>query len=328
MNGLLPKIDTYHLIIFYYVAKERGITAAAKKLFLSQPTVTNHIRSLEESIQLKLIRTDGKKLTLTCMGEDLYHYAKEILQNAMAADRFVESVKDSNLNIGVCSLFVQAASEIINDMSEQHAQPTRITVRFAEPYILLREVVNSQIDLAIVPNLDDGFVKFSRVKIADGVKLTFYASPCHPIFRKRSIRWLDLGIYPLVIGTEASSIKKMVTNKLISEGLNTPPKFYLTSYDIQFFKNIVRNGNFISLALPQDIDEELERGVLKAIPLPDDLSCGVNIVAQKTILSSGIAKQFISYAKETFSNLEDISNKRIQTVTKPRKNNIHTTFHS
>jgi LysR family transcriptional regulator, low CO2-responsive transcriptional regulator len=304
LNRLIPKIDTYHLIIFYYVAKEKSITAAAKRLFLSQPTVTNHIRILEEAIQLKLVRTSRKGLTLTCMGQGLYHYAEEIIQSALAADRFAETVRNSTLNIGVCSLFVRTASEIINDISEQQGQPPRISVKFGEPHSLLKEIVESKLDFAVIPNLEDGLAKFNRIKIEDEIKLTFYAGPGHPIFRKRSVKWTDVGSYPLIVGTEDSPIRKLVANKLISEGLKTKPKFYLTDYDIEFFKNIVRHGNFISLALKRDIEDEVKKGILKLVPLPDDLSVEVNIVGRKPLLSTATAKQFISYAKETFANIK------------------------
>lgn len=316
MDNVLPKIDTYHLVIFYYVAKEKGINAAARKLFLSQPTVTNHIKSLEKSLQLKLIRTDGKKFSLTCMGEGLFQYAKEILHSALAADRFAEIARDSSLNIGFCSLFVHVASDIINDISEGHDQPVKISVRFEEPHILVKDIINSRIDVAIVPDLADEFTNLNRVKIADGVTLTFYASPIHPIFRNRILKWTDLGSHPLVIGTEFSCLKKMVTDKLIFEGLRKPPQFYFTNYNIEFFKSIVRNGNLISLALRQDIEGELEKGVLRALSLPDDLCLSIYAVARKPIISTAIAKQLISYAKVTFSDLE-ISNRKKQKLLNP-----------
>jgi DNA-binding transcriptional LysR family regulator len=310
MDRLLPKIDTYHLMIFYYVAKEKSINMAAKKLFLSQPTVSNHIKSLERSAQLKLIRTDGNKLTLTCMGESLFQYAKEILHSALAADRFAEIARNSSLNIGFCSLFVHVASDIINDMSEQHDQPAKVNVRFEEPHILVEGIINSRIDIAIIPNLDDGLSNLNRVKIADGVTLTFYCSPIHPIFRNRILKWTDLGAYPLVIGTEFSFLTKMVTDKLIFEGLKKPPKFYFTSYNIEFFKNIVRNGNLISIALKKDIEDELEKGILKAISLPDELCLNIYAVANKPIISTPIAKQLISNAIVTFSDLELFNRKK------------------
>lgn len=315
MNNLLPKIDAYHLLIFYFVAKEKGISAAAKKLFLSQPTVTNHIKSLEQSLQLELIRTEGKNQILTYAGEGLYQYAKEILQNLLAADRFIETIKDSHFKIGVPPLFVKVASNIINDISEQHDRPTKMSIRFGESYSLLTKVVDSKLDLAVVTNLDAAYPQLNRQKIGDNIKLVFYASPSHPIFGKRSIKWLDLGAYLLAVGTDMSSIKRLVSNKLILEGLVTPPKFYLCDYDIVFFKNIVRKGEFISLALKQDIERELDEGILKIIPLPSDLSVTVNIVGYKRLLANPIAKQFISYAKETFSNLEVYKRKRMASRT-------------
>jgi len=51
----IPKLDVYNLVVFYLVVNEKSLTAAAEKLFLSQPTVTYHIKSLEKSVGTKLL---------------------------------------------------------------------------------------------------------------------------------------------------------------------------------------------------------------------------------------------------------------------------------
>ena len=47
------KLGLQSLIVFYYVATEESITSAADKLCLTQPTITYHIKSLEETVNLQ-----------------------------------------------------------------------------------------------------------------------------------------------------------------------------------------------------------------------------------------------------------------------------------
>jgi len=300
MAKLFPKIGIYHLLIFYYVCNEKSITAAANKLYLSQPTVTSHMKSLEQSVQTKLFQICKKKLVLTHVGEGLYSYAREIFQQSMAADRFIEISKESNLYIGVSSLLVLPVARAIHSMSEQLKKSVNIEVRFGESFNLVKEVIDSSVDVAIVPNFDFGVNKLSHVRIIDGIKLLFYASPSNPIFLKRSIEWVDLAEYPLIIGTEDSPMKKILTNKLISEGLQASPQFYLTADNFEFFKTIVKSGNSISFAVWEDIQGEVERGLLKVVPLPDDICVNIDVITHESHFSTYLVQEFITAVREAW----------------------------
>lgn len=192
MGTPLPKIETYYLLIFYYVCKEKSISVAAEKLFLSQPTITSHIKSLEESTQIKLINIERKKLTLTKAGEGLYKYASIIFQQTMAAQRFIELIRESSIMIGTCSLFSRIMGKTVNAMQKKVNNNTRIEVKFGESFKLVKQVVETEIDLAVVPDLDYGFSNVEHVRVKDNIKLCFFATPSHPIFKKDKIVWKDL----------------------------------------------------------------------------------------------------------------------------------------
>ena len=125
-----PNIDTYHLIVFFYVANERSITSAAEKMCLTQPTVTNHIKSLENAIGLKLFTVNRKRLVLTPVGEGLYCFAKEIYSQAIAADRYVKQMKHSNINVGASPLFISAIAGAINLLSERMKNSIKVDIQF------------------------------------------------------------------------------------------------------------------------------------------------------------------------------------------------------
>jgi DNA-binding transcriptional LysR family regulator len=297
METLLPKIDLYHLLVFYYVCNEKSISAAADKLFLSQPTITGHMKSLEESVQTKLFKIYKKKLVLTQTGEGLYHYAREVYKQLIAADRFIEISKESNLRIGVSSLLVLPVARSINNLSKQFNNSINIQVRSGLSYTLVRDLADSKIDVAIVPTLDFGDKSLSYIRIANGVKLTCYASASNPIFKKASFSWADIVKYPLVIGTGDSPIREIVTNKLLSEGVKTSPLFDLAGDNFEFFKTIVKNGDSISFALYEDIREDVERGVLKVIKASGELCTDIDAVTPHSHFSTHLVQSFISCAK-------------------------------
>ena len=71
-------LNYHHLLYFWMVAKEGGITPAAETLHLSQPTLSTQIGKLEKSMGVKLFDRRGRSLVLTDTGQVVFRYADEI----------------------------------------------------------------------------------------------------------------------------------------------------------------------------------------------------------------------------------------------------------
>lgn len=74
----MPWINYHHLLYFWMVAKEGSIAEAAKRLRLSQPTISTQIRLLEEVLEVELFDRSGRRLVLTEAGRTALRYAEEI----------------------------------------------------------------------------------------------------------------------------------------------------------------------------------------------------------------------------------------------------------
>jgi LysR family transcriptional activator of nhaA len=71
-------LNYHHLLYFWTVVREGGVSRAAEKLRLSQPTVSAQVRLLEESLGERLFQRYGRSLVLTDVGRVVYRYADEI----------------------------------------------------------------------------------------------------------------------------------------------------------------------------------------------------------------------------------------------------------
>ncbi|WFA09443.1 selenium metabolism-associated LysR family transcriptional regulator [Tissierella sp. Yu-01] len=80
-------MDFRQLETFIEVAKLQSFSRAADKLFITQPTVTNHIQNLEKELGTILINRMGKKISLTKAGKLLYKNALNII-NAFEMTKF------------------------------------------------------------------------------------------------------------------------------------------------------------------------------------------------------------------------------------------------
>lgn len=87
---MTPWLNYHHLLYFWTVAREGSITAACRRLDLSQPTVSVQIRALERALKAKLFVRSGRSIALTETGRIVFRYADEIfslgreLQDAVA----------------------------------------------------------------------------------------------------------------------------------------------------------------------------------------------------------------------------------------------------
>lgn len=71
-------LNYHHLLYFWVAAKERSVTRAAKQLRLAQPTVSEQIRQLEQTLGARLFVRSGRELSLTETGQVVMGYADEI----------------------------------------------------------------------------------------------------------------------------------------------------------------------------------------------------------------------------------------------------------
>lgn len=97
-------LNYHHLLYFWMVAKEGGISRAAEKLHLAQPTLSSQIQKLEKSMGTNLFDRVGRSMVLTETGQMVYRYADEIfalgreLTDALAGLPSRDSLK---LTVGV-----------------------------------------------------------------------------------------------------------------------------------------------------------------------------------------------------------------------------------
>jgi LysR family transcriptional activator of nhaA len=71
-------LNYHHLRYFWVAAKEGGLTRAAAKLRVSQPSICTQIQALEQALGEKLLRRSGQGLALTEAGQRVFSFAEEI----------------------------------------------------------------------------------------------------------------------------------------------------------------------------------------------------------------------------------------------------------
>ncbi|SFL45414.1 transcriptional regulator, LysR family [Gracilibacillus orientalis] len=168
------------LNVFITLVETRKMTDTAKLLGLSTPTVSFHVKSLEEDYDIKLFRTNAGGYRLTDGGEMLYHYAKQLSQTNSALEKSVEDYKNGekgSIKLGASGVPAQLfMPELIHQLAERYPRiKVSLDVKTApeiEKRLLLQELDcglvmetgNKEADLVYEPITSDKIVlAFSKI---------------------------------------------------------------------------------------------------------------------------------------------------------------------
>jgi len=90
-------LNYHHLLYFWTAAREGGVTRAAKKLRLAQPTVSEQIKRLEQLLGAELFERRGRTLVLSEFGRTVYGYADEIFKSGQELMNALERQPDTRM---------------------------------------------------------------------------------------------------------------------------------------------------------------------------------------------------------------------------------------
>jgi LysR family transcriptional regulator, transcriptional activator of the cysJI operon len=297
----VPNLNLNSLVIFYVVAKEGSLSSAANKLFLTQPAITYHIQSLEDYTRVKLLDFKKRQVILTPHGRELFKYAKEIYQQLIDAERFINFIRESNLRVGITSIYNTLVGPLINDMFEKQDPEVKLMVKSGDAMEMVRDVVDATLDLVIVPRFDYKDGKLNHIQVSLPEKIVCFAST-QQVISKEPLEWKDLRDYPLVTGSETSVIRTMLFNKMKEKGLEAPVLAAEVG-DSEWCKTLVENGKGLSFTLASDIEKQVAEGRLKLVPLKEYLYLTAEAVTGSDV-SNPIIEKFISMVKQAFGYSE------------------------
>ncbi|MCO5973047.1 LysR family transcriptional regulator [Actinoallomurus soli] len=86
------RISLHKLEVFCRVVERGGVRFAAEDLFVSQPVISAHLRSLEERLGVKLFRREGRGLELTEAGAEVHLWATEVLRGRTELDHSLRDI--------------------------------------------------------------------------------------------------------------------------------------------------------------------------------------------------------------------------------------------
>ena len=288
---------------FVQVSESGSFSKAAKELFLTQPTISAHISSLEKELNVRLFIRNTKEVSLSDDGKDLYRYAKQITDLVKAIEeRFYMDSDDGKHVITIAASTIPA----------QYLLPKVLMCyreRYPKEQIKIMETDSSEVVTQVVDHMVDVGFTGTVLEKKHCKYIPFYKdelaviTPDTPEYRilkeqnRDDIDWIKRK--PLILREEGSGTRKEAEKQLKNAGISMETLDIVASIANQeTIKKSVKQG--MGITVLSRLAAEDEDGLL-IFPIPGaDEGRDINLVYNKNYQTTRSADRFIRIVKEVY----------------------------
>jgi DNA-binding transcriptional LysR family regulator len=295
------QIDFRHLETFCRVANLKSFSKAADDLFLTQPTVSGHILSLEQSLSLRLFDRTSREIHLTKAGEVFLKYASKILSSRKdllnALSEFSQGIK-GELSLGASTIPGEyLVPKLMSDFKKEHPHFI-ICLKIADTKEIVQYVLQDNVEFGIIgakvnhPSLH--FEKYEEDEIV------VVAPSDHPLTRKKRVNIDELLKEPWIIREEGSGTQMAVEKALRKKGKSLKQfRVAMEMGSTSSMKEGVKAKLGLAFLSKRATEEELSQGSLSRIDVEgiEPISRQIYLVTHRGRTLSPIGMEFLRFLK-------------------------------
>ena len=296
-------MDLWQLKIFCKVVELKSFSKAGKSVYLSQPTVSSHIKDLEDHFGCRLIDRLSKQAVPTKAGELLYDYARKILalsdETDAALAEFNGKIK-GKLHIGGSTIpGGYLLPQIIGAFTAQYPEVI-ISLIVEDTEKIINEVLTGHLELALVG------AKSKEKKILQETLLEDELRLIVPVNHK----WAGKNAIPVgALFTEPFIVREQGSGTLASIQLSLAKKgFGIENFQIaaelgstEAIRQGIKNNVGVSILSTLAVSEDLEAGRLKALAVEGlNLKRHFFLTRHKHRSLSPVSREFIKFLRKEF----------------------------
>jgi DNA-binding transcriptional LysR family regulator len=294
-------MDLWQLNIFCKVVELEGFSKAGDAIHLSQPTISSHIKDLENYFDCQLIDRLGKKAAPTKAGELLYRYARRLIalrdETEAAMAEFQGAIKGRLVIGGSTIPGGYILPKCIGAFTKTYPQVT-ISLTIGDTGQIIQDVLSGSPELGVVGAETSIKNIYQEKLIEDEMRLIVTSD--HKWAHKKHINPDLMFNEPFIARERGSGTLKSIKLSLkekgyTSENLNIIAEMGSTEAVIQGIKNKVGVSILSTIA----VAEELKAGTLCALTIRGmNLKRGFYLITHKQRHPSPLCKAFIKFLKK------------------------------
>ena len=260
------------LRILKAVATEKNFTKAAELLYLSQPSLSKQIKTLEKNLDILLINRENNKISLTENGKVFLQYSERILALCEESCRALIDLKNGergNLTVGASQTIGTYLMPRVLALFAQNYPQIDLKVQVNSTRVIAKNIMNREIDIAVVGGeIPEELKKNLCVENFVEDEFSLIIPKSHPFATKKRITKEDLYHLNFITLNSNSTIRKFIDNILIQNQIQTKQlKIIMQLNSIEGIKTAVSLGLEQHLFHLQPLKKKLNLKQLKFLKL-------------------------------------------------------------
>jgi len=291
-------VDLRRLEVFVKVAELGSFSRAAETLFLTQPTVSEHVRALEDELGVQLLDRLGRGATPTRAGTLLLGYAQRLLalsREAAQAIAHFQGRVSGELVVGGSTIpgeYVLPA--LIGAFRGKHPDVS-VSLRIGSSGEVQAWVEEGRVELGVVGAPPTARVLEGRRLMAD--ELVVVVPPEHAWATRQAVSLEDLRGEPMIVRERGSGSREAFERALEGAGLGLAAFRVVGEIDsTQAIKQAVRAGVGVSIISRRAVEDECRARLLVCVKLGDlSISRAFHLVTHRDRSRSPLAQAFLAF---------------------------------
>jgi DNA-binding transcriptional LysR family regulator len=264
-------VDLRQLEIFVKVAEFGSFSKAAEALYLTQPTVSEHIRTLEDEVGVRLLDRLGRGAAITRAGQLLLSYAQRMLALSREARQAMDGFQgrmSGELLIGASTIPGEYVLPAMIGRFKEKYPDISITLLIGDSQTAVDWVAEGRAELGVVgARLSHRGVDYKEL-MPDEVVVVVPGT--HPWHGRKQIALEELRSEPLLIRERGSGTRAALEGALAEAGMDLGS--FRTVGEMgstQAIKQAVKAGVGVSLVSKRAVEEECKSGLLWCLRVKD-----------------------------------------------------------
>ncbi len=234
-------MDFHQLKVFSAAVKTGSFTAASQSLRLSQSTISQHIKQLEEELGCELFLRLGRRVILTEAGKLLSEHCERIFQDVQNAERALKELNGLQrgrvrFGSGATTLIYQLPAVFETFIKEYPS--IELVIMSDTTDVLLNEIRAERLDLCLVmkpfEERDFDFTPLCEEEVMIAIPSN------HPLAQKRSLSISDLNSLRFILYEQKTVMRKVIDQHF--EKLGVQPRIAMVMENIEAIKSLVGSG--------------------------------------------------------------------------------------
>lgn len=297
-------MDFKQLESYISCVKYKSLTIASEKIGIAQPTISIHLKNLEEELKTKLINRSAKYFEVTPKGKEFYAFAQNVLKEKSDLLHSWGEEETNTVNLGVSTIYsTYFLPEILLKYSEINDN-TYFSIEQKDSKQIINGVKNGVYELGLVGmSVENENLMFDEFFEDTMVLVTPNQEKYSLLKEKNENALVELLKSPIILREDGSGSGKSVSVLLEKMGIKESKLHLVAKMDnIETIKNLVIGGLGVTIISERVVKDCVSKGELLQFDLPPKYSKrSLYIVHQKDCILKDSANDFISFLKKFYS---------------------------